>query len=130
MEWMAAGAGGRDDYGDDNEDDCSRGCCHSHLQDGLQLLQLGLLLLDLTVVVLEQLQQQEPSDVQHLLHTREEEEERAPFQLSVEEAHGGRRPLQEAAHLQLFGLLQLQLSRLVAAVLLKQLEEPVDGGQL
>lgn len=130
MEWMAAGAGGRDDYGDDNEDDCGRGCCHSHLQDGLQLLQLGLLLLDLTVVVLEQLQQQEPSDVQHLLHTREEEEEGVLFQLSVEEADSGSRPLQEAAHLQLFGLLQLQLSRLVAAVLLKQLEEPVDGGQL
>lgn len=91
VEWMAAGAGGRDDYGDDNEEDCSRGCCHSHLQDGLQLLQLGLLLLDLAVVVLEQLQQQEPSDVQHLLHTREEEG--ALFQLSVEEADSGSRPL-------------------------------------
>lgn len=125
---MAAGAGGRDDYGDDNEDDHRGGCCHSHLQDGLQLLQLGLLLLDLTVVVLEQLQQQEPSNVQHLLHTRGEEV--APFQLSVEEADNGSRQLWEAAHLQLFGLFQLQLSRLVAAVLLKQLKEPADGGQL
>lgn len=125
---MAAGAGGHDDYGDDNEDDRCRGCRHSHLQDGLQLLQLGLLLLDLTVVVLEQLQQQEPSDVQHLLHTREQEG--ALFQLGGEEADSGSRRLWEAAHLQLFGLLQLQLSRLVAAVLLKQLEEPADGWQL
>lgn len=34
-----------------------------------------------------------------------------------------------APHLQLFGLLQLQLSRLVAAVLVKQLEESADDLQ-
>lgn len=44
---------------------------HSHLQDRLQLLQLGLLLLDLTVVVLAQLHQQQTGDVQHFLPTQE-----------------------------------------------------------
>lgn len=42
---------------------------HSHLQDGLELLQFRFLLLDLTVVVLAQLDQQQPGDVQHLLQT-------------------------------------------------------------
>lgn len=44
---------------------------HSHLQDRLQLLQLGFLLLDFTVVVLAQFNQQETGDVQHFLSTQE-----------------------------------------------------------
>lgn len=41
--------------------------CHSHLQDRLQLLQFGFLLLDFTVVVLAQFNQQQTGDIQHFL---------------------------------------------------------------
>lgn len=44
---------------------------HSHLQDRLQLLQFGFLLLDFTVVVLAQLNQQQTGDIQHFLLTQE-----------------------------------------------------------
>lgn len=40
---------------------------HSHLQDGLELLQFGFLLLNLTVVVLAQFKQQQASYIQHFL---------------------------------------------------------------
>lgn len=43
---------------------------HSHLQDGLELLQFRFLLLDLTVVVLAQFDQQEAGDVQDFLETQ------------------------------------------------------------
>lgn len=40
---------------------------HSHLEDRLQLLQFGFLLLNLTVIVLAQFKQQQAGDVQHFL---------------------------------------------------------------
>lgn len=43
---------------------------HSHLQDSLQLLQFRFLLLDLTVIVLAQFNQQQAGDVQHFLETQ------------------------------------------------------------
>lgn len=43
---------------------------HSHLQDGLELLQFGFLLLNLTVVVLAQFKQQQASYIQHFLEKR------------------------------------------------------------
>lgn len=45
--------------------------CHSHLQNRLQLLQFGFLLLDFTVVVLTQFSQQQTGDIQHFLLTQE-----------------------------------------------------------
>lgn len=44
---------------------------HSHLQNRLQLLQFRFLLLDFTVVVLAEFQQQQPGDIQHFLLTQE-----------------------------------------------------------
>ncbi len=43
---------------------------HSHLQDSLELLQFRFLLLDLTVVVLAQFNQQQAGDIQHFLETQ------------------------------------------------------------
>lgn len=51
-------------------EDGGGGVGRSHLQDRLQLLQLGLLLLDFTVVVLAQFNQQQAGDVQHFLLTQ------------------------------------------------------------
>lgn len=44
---------------------------HSHLQNRLQLLQFGFLLLNFTVVVLAQFSQQQTGDIQHFLQTQE-----------------------------------------------------------
>lgn len=41
--------------------------CHSHFQNSLKLLQFGLLLLNLTVSMLTQFDQEQASDVQHFL---------------------------------------------------------------
>lgn len=43
---------------------------HSHLQDSLELLQFRFLLLDLTVVMLAQFNQQQAGDIQHFLETQ------------------------------------------------------------
>lgn len=44
--------------------------CHSHFQNSLKLLQLGFLLLNLTVSVLPQFDQEQASDVQHFLEAQ------------------------------------------------------------
>lgn len=54
---------------------CERVCVsdvrhHSHLQDSLELLQFGFLLLDLTIVVLAQFDQQQAGNVQDFLKTQ------------------------------------------------------------
>lgn len=44
--------------------------CHSHFQNSLKLLQFGLLLLNLTVSMLTQFDQEQASDVQHFLEAQ------------------------------------------------------------
>lgn len=52
---------------------------HSHLQDSLELLQFRFFLLDLTVVVLAEFDQQQAGDIQHFLETHR----KLPLNLTV-----------------------------------------------